>query len=348
MQESFETPRLLLRPFQDGDTTAAFAWLGHREVMRYAPNGPDRSVARTRVRLQRYQDHQRAHGFSRWLVLDRESGRPLGDAGIMHQPGTGEIQLGCRMAPAWCNRGLATEACEAWLHHALKALGLPRLLALAHPENGAAQRVLEKLEFSLRHKEAMVGMNAREYSLCNPLHYRPFTTAVLETPRLRLREMGMGDLDFLTSLLAHPEVMRYYTSCCTGEESESWLRRQLFRYARYGFGFWLVIEKATNRPVGQAGVLLQEVEGKSQVGLGYMLDRPFWGRGFALESAVACRDYVFDKLRRSRLWCLVRPENVASLSVARRLGLVVCGSTQYDGFTHRVFTANRPPCTTCC
>ena len=33
---------------------------------------------------------------------------------------------------------------------------------------------------------------------------------VLETQRLRLREIEPGDLDFLAALLGDPEVMRYY------------------------------------------------------------------------------------------------------------------------------------------
>ena len=35
---------------------------------------------------------------------------------------------------------------------------------------------------------------------------------ILETSRLRLREMGMTDLDFVAAMLAHPEVMRFYFS----------------------------------------------------------------------------------------------------------------------------------------
>ena len=47
MPEYLETQRLLLRPFKDADAAAAFEWCGHREAMRYSPNGPDRSMART-------------------------------------------------------------------------------------------------------------------------------------------------------------------------------------------------------------------------------------------------------------------------------------------------------------
>lgn len=44
---------------------------------------------------------------------------------------------------------------------------------------------------------------------------------ILETPRLLLREMTLDDLDFVATMLADPEVMRYYPRCCTREESEA-------------------------------------------------------------------------------------------------------------------------------
>ena len=57
-----ETGRLLLRPFDPDDTNAARAWFGDPLVMKYAPSGPDTSVARTRERLARYEAHQARHG----------------------------------------------------------------------------------------------------------------------------------------------------------------------------------------------------------------------------------------------------------------------------------------------
>jgi RimJ/RimL family protein N-acetyltransferase len=342
MLDRIETPRLTLRPFQDGDAAQAFAWFGEREAMRYSPNGPDRTPARTRVRLQVYQDHQRRHGFSKWLITERASGRPIGDAGLLHLPQAGEIELGYRLARPWWGQGLATEAAQGWVRHGLEVLGIPRLIAFAHPDNAASIRVLEKVDFSFRRMDWMAGMHAAVYERVHPRRYRPPTSEVMETPRLLLREMGMGDLDFLVELLAHPEVMRYYPACCTREESEDWLRRQQHRYARDGFGFWLVLDKESGQPVGQVGLMTDPLDGSSDVGLGYMLHRPFWGRGFATEAASASCDYLFRRAGHpGNLVCLVRPENEPSRAVACRLGLTLQRRTLYAGFTHEVFVLSR-------
>ena len=55
-------------------------------------------------------------------------------------------------------------------------------------------------------------------------------TAILETPRLRLREMSLGDLDFVAAMLSHPEVMRFYPKLHSRQEATLWIERQLDRY----------------------------------------------------------------------------------------------------------------------
>jgi RimJ/RimL family protein N-acetyltransferase len=92
---------------------------------------------------------------------------------------------------------------------------------------------------------------------------------VLETPQLILREMSVADLDFIAELLAHPEVMRFWPKCYDREETANWVKRQQARYAKDGIGYWLVLEKASGRPVGQVGLLVLTVDDREEVGLGY-------------------------------------------------------------------------------
>src|SRR3954466_9760556 len=83
MANLIETQRLLLRPSEGDDAVAAHAWFSDPEVMKYAPSGPDASLAVTRERLGRYEAHQAQRGFSKWLVFERSSGRAIGDAGLL-------------------------------------------------------------------------------------------------------------------------------------------------------------------------------------------------------------------------------------------------------------------------
>ena len=164
---------------------------------------------------------------------------------------------------------------------------------------------------------------------------------ILETPRLVLRELELGDLDFIAELLGHPEVMHFWPKPYTREGAEAWIRKSQGRYAQEGHGYWLALNKANGQPIGQAGLLQQEFDGVIETGIGYIIHRPFWRQGYATEAAECCRDYAFDKLGKERIVVLVRPENVVSQSVARRIGGQREREIQFAGFVHMVFGLSR-------
>ena len=165
---------------------------------------------------------------------------------------------------------------------------------------------------------------------------------LIETARLILCEMSVDDLDFVATMLANPEVMRFYPKCYSREEAQVWIERQLRRYARHGHGLWLVLEKATGRPVGQVGLLLQRIDGVEEKEVAYLIHRPFWHQGFATEAAAACRDYAFTVFDRSRVIALIRPENAPSQAVAARIGMTPNpGTVQHSGLDHTVYSISR-------
>src|SRR5258708_7145986 len=83
LRATIETSRLILRPFESGDVGAAFTWFGNPIVMRFTPTGPDTSIEQTKARLAKYQEHQTAHGFSKWSILYRRLGLPIGDSRLL-------------------------------------------------------------------------------------------------------------------------------------------------------------------------------------------------------------------------------------------------------------------------
>jgi RimJ/RimL family protein N-acetyltransferase len=165
--------------------------------------------------------------------------------------------------------------------------------------------------------------------------------AVLETERLALRELQPSDLGFVASMLADPEVMRYYPRCYTRDEARDWLERQRQRYQDDGHGLWLVCEKAGGEPVGQVGLIRQVVDGAPEDEIGYLIASRHWRRGFAYEAARATREHAFGALGRRRVISLIRPDNLPSQAVARKLGMNVEKTTCCWEMDHLVFVLER-------
>jgi RimJ/RimL family protein N-acetyltransferase len=133
--------------------------------MRFTPSGPDTSIDQTKARLANYQEHQTEHGFSKWIVLERHLGRPIGDSGLLALQEYGWIDLGFRLAQPYWGQGLATEAACAWVRAAFDDFHIDRLTAFVHPENVASIRVVEKLGFHAERRDTIMGTNSIVFSL---------------------------------------------------------------------------------------------------------------------------------------------------------------------------------------
>jgi len=166
--------------------------------------------------------------------------------------------------------------------------------------------------------------------------------AVLETARLLLREMEPGDLDFVAAMLADKDVMRYYPHVHSRAEAQAWLDRQRQRYADDGHGLWLVLSRENGAPLGQVGLAMQEVEGRRHPEVGWLLHRPFWGKGYATEAGLAVRDAAFERWRYPALISLIRPVNEPSRRVAERVGFRPGPLVPFHGFEHVMYQAAAP------
>jgi [ribosomal protein S5]-alanine N-acetyltransferase len=150
---------------------------------------------------------------------------------------------------------------------------------------------------------------------------------VIRTERLELRPFVMEDLDALAEVLSDPEVMRYVGAGeargRTREESERTLRTLIDDYGRWGHGLLALTSPGENdgRPFGWCGLIRWELEEVPEVEVAYVLGRPYWGKGYGTEAAIAVRDYGLRVLGRRRLVSLIYPDNHASIRVAEKNGM---------------------------
>ena len=144
---------------------------------------------------------------------------------------------------------------------------------------------------------------------------------ILETDRLKLREMTLSDRKALSSILQDENVMYAYNGAFSDEETRAWMQKQLQRYKEYGFGLWGVFLKDTGEMIGQCGITMQEYRATQVPEIGYLLAHKYWHKGYAIEAARACREYGFNTLHFDTLYSIIRDTNIASRNVALRNGM---------------------------
>lgn len=164
---------------------------------------------------------------------------------------------------------------------------------------------------------------------------------VLETARLQLRELTLDDAEALEAVFGDPIVMQYYPSVLDRKGVDAWIEKNLGRYQRDGYGLWAVLLKETGELIGDCGCILQEVEGRNEIEVGYQMRRDCWGRGYATEAARACMDYAFTRLGAARIVSMIRPPNLASRRVAEKNGLVCEKIVFWRGYDSCIYAKNK-------
>lgn len=160
----------------------------------------------------------------------------------------------------------------------------------------------------------------------------------LETPRLILREFKIEDCQEIAPILANPRVMKFSsTGALSAAQTQEKIESFMASYAKYGFGKWAVILKETSSIIGYCGLAVEILDGQEIIEIGYRLDEPFWGKGFATEAASAALQHSFKNLKIAEIIGIVSPENVASVRVLKKLGMRCDRQTIFHGFNVDIY-----------
>jgi RimJ/RimL family protein N-acetyltransferase len=168
---------------------------------------------------------------------------------------------------------------------------------------------------------------------------------LIETDRLLLRRFVQADFDDLCEMLQDLDVMSAWEHTFSDAQVQDWLDRQLERYKKCSVGYWAAVEKESGKIIGQIGLVWSELSGETVLEPGYILKKACWHKGFALEGAKACVDYAFNEVGVKNIYISIRPENIASLKIAEKLGAKISGKhyVHYNNkdMLHLVYTMEK-------
>ncbi|MGN6869097.1 MAG: GNAT family N-acetyltransferase [Solirubrobacteraceae bacterium] len=164
--------------------------------------------------------------------------------------------------------------------------------------------------------------------------------AEITTGRLLLRQWCEEDLAPFAALNGNPEVMRYFPAPLTREQSDNLARFAQGQIAMHGWGLWAVEVRSGAPFIGFVGLNRPRFEAHftPAIEVGWRLDRPYWGHGYATEAAAAALTFAFDELEYPEVVSFTSLINEPSLRVMRRLGM---SHDPADDFDHPAVTDAR-------
>ncbi len=148
----------------------------------------------------------------------------------------------------------------------------------------------------------------------------------LETGRLTTRFLTEEDIPLWYEYFADPENCRFLSLpdvSSIEEKAAIMVNYALTRYKNNTLGLQALITKDTQELIGMCGLLVQEVNGKKEIEVGYHLLKRFWGKGYAIEAAQLFRDYGFNNSDTATIISIIHPLNEPSKKVARKNGMTL-------------------------
>ncbi len=145
----------------------------------------------------------------------------------------------------------------------------------------------------------------------------------INTGRLILRPLELGDAEALFRIFSDSEVMKYWNTppWSSFDDARAFINSSTdsMKYQKaITLGIFL---KSTGELIGKCMLFSYEQESK-RAEIGFGIGTQHWGQGFVAEAGKALLEYGFDTLGLRRVEAEIDPENVSSAKALERLGFI--------------------------
>ena len=166
---------------------------------------------------------------------------------------------------------------------------------------------------------------------------------IFETPRMLLRQFTEQDAHLIKDLNSDPAVVKYLHEPLlkTNEHALQVITDIILPQYKNKLGRWAMHLKSNNEFIGWCG--LKYNAASNEIDLGYRLRQIFWGKGYATEAAKATLAYGFNTLHLKQITGTAHVENLASIKILEKIGMVFQKEGVEDGCVVKVYLMDKSP-----
>ena len=153
---------------------------------------------------------------------------------------------------------------------------------------------------------------------------------MIQTERLILRPWRDDDLEPFAALNQDSDVMRFFPSTLTREQTEAGYQRIRAHFDLYGWG--LFAAEYQSHFIGYVGLLHVPFEAHftPAVEIGWRLAAAYWNRGLATEGAKAVLDFAFRQAGQQQVVSFTAAQNAPSRRVMKKIGMIHDSADDFD------------------
>jgi RimJ/RimL family protein N-acetyltransferase len=142
---------------------------------------------------------------------------------------------------------------------------------------------------------------------------------IIEFARIRLRRPALADAEAIFEYGSDPEVAHYadWPVRTSVDQLVESLRRRSAQWESGAEYYWVITLPPEDRAIG--GISCCIVQDSAEIG--FLLNRRYWGNGFATDAARAIVEWVLSIPSIRRVWATCDTENLASARVLEKAGL---------------------------
>jgi RimJ/RimL family protein N-acetyltransferase len=167
------------------------------------------------------------------------------------------------------------------------------------------------------------------------------TKKIVETSRLVLRELTVGDAENMYLLNLDKDVIKYTGDVSFNRVDDAFeFLNNYDHYKKYGFGRWAVILKTDMAFLGWCG--LKYSPDLNEHDIGFRLFKKYWNQGYATEAARACIDVGFNTFGIKTLIGRAMKENLGSITVLQKLGMTYFNERTCSGKPGVIYKIDKP------